>query len=457
MPEARSGQGVAPIDPETLALRRERRLVRVLVVVLGAALFGILSIVSLLVGLPTPPPGSVLQNVLVLVSLTGTYLVSYLYARARRFEAARTALFGGWLGYVGLFLALNASVGGVAFAVVVGVSTGFTAMVLVGIVALASERRTVPWLVATLLMYGVAALGAVAQLPDPSDKPLWAAGAVSGFVLLGAAALLAHSFTRDLYASVAHSRIAVREALNATEAKSRFLANMSHELRTPLTGIVGMVELLQEIAADEGRQDAVEDLQRIGAAATHLNGVIGDVLDLSKIEAGKLILAVESVELPPLLEHVVATSRAIADDQGTSVELETEGLPTGWNTDPGRLRQVLLNLLSNAAKFTPQGRMGLRARGVDEGVAFEVWDTGVGIPSDKLEIVFRPFEQADSSATRTQGGTGLGLSISRQLVAMLGGTLRASSEPGQGTTFWFTLPSLPPRGARVPTKVGCGS
>ncbi len=238
----------------------------------------------------------------------------------------------------------------------------------------------------------------------------------------------------------------------ANRAKSTFLANMSHELRTPLNAIIGYSELLMEEAEDLEPEEFVPDLDKIRAAGKHLLALINDVLDLSKIEAGKMQLYLEDFELRELLQDVLATAMPLAQRKHNTLTAEI-ALDATMHSDLTRVRQCLFNLLSNAAKFTDSGAITLRATrtheaGVDM-VAIEVADEGIGMTAEQLGRLFQPFSQADASTTRRFGGTGLGLAITRRICRMLGGHVGVRSEPGVGSLFTVTLP-LDSRGRTRP-------
>ncbi|WP_187775745.1 response regulator [Luteimonas suaedae] len=237
---------------------------------------------------------------------------------------------------------------------------------------------------------------------------------------------------------------AKEEADAANRSKSLFLANMSHELRTPLNAIIGYSELLVEEAEDAGNAAAVPDLQKIHGAGKHLLGLINEVLDLSKIEAGKMELHLEDVEVGPVLDDVMDTVRPLAQKRGNRIAIEAGDLG-GMRTDVTKLRQMLFNLLGNAAKFTEKGEIRLRARrereGASEWMVFEVEDTGIGMTPEQQSRLFQPFSQADTSTTRKYGGTGLGLALSRHFAEMLGGGISLRSAPGAGTTFIIRIPA----------------
>ncbi|MGB3067961.1 MAG: ATP-binding protein [Ottowia sp.] len=246
----------------------------------------------------------------------------------------------------------------------------------------------------------------------------------------------------------------------ANRSKSLFLANMSHELRTPLNAIIGYSELLVEEAEDTGDEAMIPDLQKIHRAGKHLLGLINDVLDLSKIEAGKMEVHLEEVELAPILQDVVDTVQALAEQRGNRLLLEADA-PGRMHTDVTKLRQVLFNLLGNSAKFTENGQIHLRVRrealAAGDWLVFEVEDTGIGMTPEQQAGLFQPFSQADSSTTRKYGGTGLGLALCRHFSHMLGGDISMRSAEGEGTTFTMRLPadgspalSMPGAGPAVP-------
>jgi PAS domain S-box-containing protein len=227
----------------------------------------------------------------------------------------------------------------------------------------------------------------------------------------------------------------------ASRAKSAFLANMSHEIRTPMNAIIGLTDLLRRDAHDDAQ---IGHLTRIDTAARHLLGVINDILDLSKIEAGRFPLAETDFSLAELLDPVRSLLAEAAQAKGLGVQVETEGVPDWLHGDPLRLRQGLLNYVSNALKFTSRGSIHLRAELLDEQegrlrVRFAVSDTGIGIAADVMPRLFCAFEQADASTTRRFGGTGLGLAITRRLSHLMDGEAGAESRPGEGSTFWLTV------------------
>ena len=232
------------------------------------------------------------------------------------------------------------------------------------------------------------------------------------------------------------------DAETANRAKSSFLANMSHELRTPLNAIIGYSEMLAEDMADEGQEAHVPDLNKINAAGKHLLALINDVLDLSKIEAGRMDLYLEHFEVEQLLEDVVATVTPLVEKKSSRLVTHFEPNLGAMHADVTKVRQALFNLLSNAAKFTEAGTITLSARrDPGERLVFAVADTGIGILPEKLESIFEEFSQAEDHTTRNYGGTGLGLAISRRFAQMLGGDISLESVVGEGSTFTLSLPA----------------
>jgi len=231
----------------------------------------------------------------------------------------------------------------------------------------------------------------------------------------------------------------------ASRHKSEFLANMSHELRTPLNAIIGYSEMLQEEAADLGEERFVADLGKINAAGRHLLELINAVLDLSKIEAGKMDLYLETFSVGGLVYDIAAVIQPLAEKNANRLELDCDENVGVMRADLTKLRQVLFNLLSNACKFTDHGTVSLAvARETDEAgdwVTFAVHDTGIGVTPEQMTRLFEEFSQADVSTTRRYGGTGLGLALSRRLCRMMGGDITVTSEPGQGSTFSVRLPA----------------
>jgi len=226
----------------------------------------------------------------------------------------------------------------------------------------------------------------------------------------------------------------------ASQAKSRFLANMSHELRTPLNSIVGFTQLVRRRAADILPEKELENLGKVLFSADQLLRLIKDILNLSKIEAGRTDLELTEFELNPLVAESLATIQPLVKSNRVDLVKDIPPDLPGCFTDRDKLRQILLNLLGNAAKFTEQGAITIRARHQNGIMLLSVSDTGIGIPAEDLDLIFEAFHQVDASSTRSHGGTGLGLTISRQLAQLLGGDITVESEPGRGSTFTVALP-----------------
>lgn len=259
----------------------------------------------------------------------------------------------------------------------------------------------------------------------------------------------------DIFAHVLHRhdqeetqrelRRAKEAAEAATVAKSEFLANMSHELRTPLNAIIGYSDMLMELAEDKGEADQIEDLKRIGLAGRHLLRLVTDLLDLSKIEAGRMQLHFETVDVREMVAEVISTVQPLMEKNNTVLTVECEGSVGSMDTDATRTRQVLFNLLSNAAKFTERGSVHFqihRSHEEDhEWVIFRVTDSGIGIKPEHVNRLFTKFSQADASTTRKYGGTGLGLAISKHFCEILGGEISVESVFGKGSAFTVRLPA----------------
>ena len=240
------------------------------------------------------------------------------------------------------------------------------------------------------------------------------------------------------------SELAMAAAKDANMAKSQFLANISHELRTPLNAIIGYSEILAE-ESDISTDDLATDLKKIKAAAKHLLALINDILDLSKIEAGKMELNIETFNLQNLMEEVVSTIRPLIEKHSITLHVDCPENLGFMHADHTRIRQILLNLLSNACKFTDGGDIYISAEREkvegEEWIVFRVKDTGIGMNEEQQSKLFKPFTQVDSSTTRRYGGTGLGLAISRRFCQMMNGGISVQSEPGKGSTFTFRLPA----------------
>jgi GAF domain-containing protein len=230
----------------------------------------------------------------------------------------------------------------------------------------------------------------------------------------------------------------------ASENKSQFVSSMSHELRTPLNAIIGLTEMMVTNAARFGTEKAMEPLQRVNRAGTHLLGLINQVLDLSKIEAGKLELNPQPVQLVPLIDEVVGTARQLAEQNKNRLTAEAPDDLGSLTVDPMRLRQILFNLLSNACKFTKEGDVKLKARRFVDGpdwIEVAVADSGIGMTPEQQAKLFEEFAQADKTTAQRFGGTGLGLAITRKLARMMGGDVTVTSEPGKGSVFTVRLPA----------------
>jgi signal transduction histidine kinase/CheY-like chemotaxis protein len=278
-----------------------------------------------------------------------------------------------------------------------------------------------------------------------TSEPLWLALGVLFMTVLLAAYLraLGRRTTRveRLVKERTHElREAMASAETANQAKSRFLANMSHELRTPLNAIIGYAEMLEDDASDEGREQYVMDLRKIHGAGKHLLRLINEVLDLSKVEAGHVELFTEPVAVAALASEIAETVRPLIEERGNELEIQVADDVGAIEIDLTRLRQILLNLVSNAAKFTEKGSIRVQAERQADWIVFRVRDTGIGMTPDELARIFDPFAQADSSTTRKYGGSGLGLAICKQYCRIMDGEIAVESTPGKGATFTVRLP-----------------
>jgi signal transduction histidine kinase len=244
---------------------------------------------------------------------------------------------------------------------------------------------------------------------------------------------------------------AKKMAEQASRTKSSFLANMSHELRTPLNAVIGYSEILAEDARDNGQEDVVQDLGKIQGAGKHLLNLINDILDLSKIESGKMELYLETVNVSELIQEIIDTMRPICEKNNNQLVVACEDDVKFMWGDLTKIRQSLFNLLSNASKFTSNGQISLKVsrdltmelakNGEQKAmICFQVRDTGIGIKPEQIAKLFQPFSQADSSTTRKYGGTGLGLAITGEFAKMMGGVVTVESEYGYGSMFTLSLP-----------------
>jgi signal transduction histidine kinase/CheY-like chemotaxis protein len=281
-------------------------------------------------------------------------------------------------------------------------------------------------------------------------------------LIIAGVLLLSFSFARRLSASLIHAEELKEESLVARQAaeqaraeaeaanrtKSAFLASMSHELRTPMNAIIGYSEMLLEEAPDEGQENFALDLKKIHSAGKHLLGLINDILDLSKVEAGKMVVYPELFEVGTMIKEVVSTIHPLVEKNKNQLEVSVPGDIGSMRSDLTKVRQTLFNLLSNASKFTDKGVLKLNvARSTRAGVdwlKFDVTDSGIGMTPEQLGRLFQAFSQADASTTRKYGGTGLGLAISRKFCQMMGGDITVQSEFGQGSTFTVLLPAEVP-------------
>ena len=265
---------------------------------------------------------------------------------------------------------------------------------------------------------------------------------------LGSRALI-HRQIHALEQASETERQAREHAESASRAKSEFLANMSHEIRTPMNGVLGMLQLLLELHPTPQQAGYLHSAER---AASSLVAILGDILDISKIEAGKLQLEHIPFDLSQIVRDVLSLFEPTAGTRGIELRLHAPTLPRVLG-DPGRLRQVLLNLVGNAVKFTPRGHVDVSIASCRDGFEFRVQDTGIGISTENLRSLFAPFEQAGLSTFRKFGGSGLGLAISRRLVSMMGGDIHAESREGGGSCFCFKIPLAPAQDIPLPQPV----
>ncbi len=306
-----------------------------------------------------------------------------------------------------------------------------------------------------LLLHAIIAqnrsMGLFLGIPDEDARDILDVSFAFLTVILGAAAGILQNaelyrtisrLNAELEGKVRRLEESERALADASRSKDTFLANISHEIRTPMNGVIGMGRLLLQTPLDANQEDMARTILSESGLLLRL---LNDLLDISRIEAGRLDFERIPFDLRELLRHIASTHRRMAAEKGLGFVMETDpSLPASLVGDPGRVRQIFANLLGNAIKFTHEGAVAVRVteQSRREGrcvLMVRVTDTGIGIPSETLARLFRPFTQADASTSRLYGGSGLGLAISRSLVGMMGGRIGAESEPGKGSTFWFTL------------------
>ena len=258
---------------------------------------------------------------------------------------------------------------------------------------------------------------------------------------LEAKALALAESNHQLDLALEAAEVARAHADSANQSKSQFLANMSHELRTPLNAIIGYSEMLQEEAEDLGVPEINPDLHKINRAGKHLLGLINDILDLSKIEAGKMTVYLENFDVRTVVDEVAAMVEPLVKKNGNRLTLEVTPGVGEMRADVTKVRQTLFNLLSNACKFTDQGMITVKVSRVGSNVVFDVIDNGIGMTPSQLGRLFQAFSQADASTTKKYGGTGLGLALSRKFCQIMGGDMTVTSESGKGSTFTATIPA----------------
>jgi signal transduction histidine kinase len=291
----------------------------------------------------------------------------------------------------------------------------------------APELALGPMLVAPLRAHGET-LGVLAVTRDAADKPFTPRERSRLRVLADHAAL------------AVHKSMLLQQAQSADRAKGRFLATMSHELRTPLTALAGYGELLADQVIGPMSEPQLDILERMRSVTTHLSAMIEEILAFTSLEEGRETVRPTEFLAEDLVRSALAAVEPMAEQRGIAVELKLRSTSVRMSSDIEKARQILVNLLGNAVKFTDRGRVTVRLGKTSTSVRMDVIDTGIGIPADELPRLFRPFAQVDTGLTRRHGGTGLGLYISRRLATMLGGHIEVASQPGVGSTFSVVLP-----------------
>ena len=322
--------------------------------------------------------------------------------------------------------------------------------VAVALATLLDAEKVLPWAAFQAAAW-MAVVAGRDRLGDPSmdSDAFWPTFFVPAFLLV-VLGITSRAVARYRVLAVDHAVQAhgsATAAAAANEAKSAFLANMSHELRTPLNAIIGYTQLVSDELQGQDMDESLDDLARVERASQHLLQLINNVLDLSKIEAGQLDLEHRPFHLDELIQDVARTLDPLVEAKGNHLVVEPSMAHPKVIGDEVRVRQVLLNLVGNANKFTEQGTLRLQTSDDGDFLSVSVHDTGIGMNEEQREKVFLPFKQADSSTTRRFGGTGLGLAISASLAKCMGGRIEVQSELGQGSTFTLTLPRVLPTAA----------
>ncbi|HRI08738.1 MAG TPA: ATP-binding protein [Nannocystaceae bacterium] len=441
---ARTLAWLGRIDTDDRDVERRGRALLVVMTTFIASMFAIGAVSTVLA-----PPDRVRPTLFVIACMAVVCLISGVIARRGRVDAggllisATLALaIGGYLLHVGAytpfvwFSAISVVIASITVRprlIWIAAAANFAILLLVALVLPqpADERARMTALVASLLL----PISAFTYLSAVRTRALFDAQNAAMRELEAARAQLADAL------AVANAER--HRAESANRAKSTFLANMSHELRTPLNAIIGYAELLDD-EITPANASAGDDLHKIQHAGRHLLGIIDDILDLSRVEAGKLAIAPVPVDLDALARELHETLAAAAERAGDALRIDRAPACTSVRTDPLRLKQILLNLLGNAIKFTERGVVTLRIAPAGEATRFDVHDTGIGMDDATLRRVFAEFTQADDSSTRRYGGAGLGLALSLRLARLLGARLEAASAPGRGSTFTLLLPAEPP-------------